>query len=56
MASSKQTQRILTQGKNIIQSTSKKRSRTICENNIKLQDNDVDQEETLQKTTICSSG
>ena len=56
MASSKQTQRILTQGKHIIQSQSKKRLRTISNENINAQDNDDNQEETLQQTNVCLSG
>ncbi|CAF2522828.1 unnamed protein product [Rotaria sp. Silwood2] len=56
MASSKQTKKLLTQGKHIIKSTSNKRQRPTSQQNVNVQDDDDSQEESLQQTNTTKKG
>ncbi|CAF0774940.1 unnamed protein product [Rotaria sordida] len=57
MASSKQTKKILTQGKHILKSTSNKRPSSVSEHDVKIQDTtDDSQDESLQQTNIRQKG
>jgi hypothetical protein len=55
-ASSRQTQRILTQGKMIVTSKSNKQTRSNSENDVKIQETDDSQEESEQQINVCQSG
>ncbi|CAF1301827.1 unnamed protein product [Rotaria sp. Silwood1] len=56
MASSKQTKKILTQGKHIIKSASNKRPRSTSDHDVKIQVADDSQEESLQQTNTKQKG
>ncbi len=56
MASSRQAKRILTQGKKIVTSTSNKQTRSISENDVKIEETDDSQEESSQQMNACQSG
>ncbi|CAF0910388.1 unnamed protein product [Rotaria sordida] len=57
MASSKQTKKILTQGKHILKSTSNKRPSSVSEHDVKIQDTtDDSQDESLQQTNTRQKG
>jgi len=56
MASSKQANKLLTQGKKIVTSTSNQRAQPTSENDVKIQNTDDSQEESEQQMNAGQTG